>query len=38
MSFDIDKATLNKIKWDNFLSDNVPNVVNNYFEHVVLKE
>lgn len=38
MSFDIDKTTLNKIKWDNFLTDNVPNVVNNYFEHAVLKE
>ena len=38
MSFDIDKATLNKIKWDNFLTDNLPNVVNNYFEHAALKE
>ncbi|MFJ8103350.1 hypothetical protein [Lysinibacillus sp. NPDC096212] len=37
MSFDIDKTTLNKIKWDNFLTDNVPNVVNNYFEHPALK-
>ncbi|MET4560737.1 outer membrane biosynthesis protein TonB [Lysinibacillus parviboronicapiens] len=38
MSFNINKATLNKIKWDNFLTDNVPNVVDNYFEHAALKE
>lgn len=33
MSFEINKETLNKINWDNFLTDNIPNVVNNYFEH-----
>ncbi|GAB0170564.1 cell envelope integrity protein TolA [Lysinibacillus sp. CTST325] len=38
MAFEVDKATLNKIKWDNFLTDNVPNVVNNYFEHAVFKD
>jgi len=33
MSFEINKETLNKINWDNFLTDNIPNVVSNYSEH-----
>ncbi|KYG90042.1 hypothetical protein A0U40_07310 [[Bacillus] sp. KCTC 13219] len=38
MAFEVNKETLNKINWDNFLTDNVPNVVSSYFEHEVLKE
>lgn len=33
MAFDITKEQLDKINFDNFLHNNVPNVVNNYFEH-----
>lgn len=36
MKFNIDKATLDKIKWDNFLTENFPDVVNNYDEHPAL--
>lgn len=33
MSFDISKEELQKINFDNFMTDNVPKVVANYFEH-----
>lgn len=33
MSFDIDREALNQINWDNFASNNIPNVTNGYFEH-----
>lgn len=38
MSFDIQKEDLQKINYDNFLTDNVPNVVGNYFEHTGFNE
>jgi len=38
MKFSIDKATLEKINWDNFLTENFPEVVNSYDEHPALNE
>ncbi|QDQ01180.1 hypothetical protein FOH38_12350 [Lysinibacillus fusiformis] len=38
MKFSIDKATLDKIKWDNFLTENFPDVVNSYDEHPSLNK
>lgn len=38
MKFSIDKATLDKINWDNFLTENFPEVVNSYDEHPALSK
>ncbi|UNT57050.1 MULTISPECIES: hypothetical protein [Lysinibacillus] len=38
MKFSIDKATLDKINWDNFLTENFPDVVSNYEEHPALNK
>jgi len=38
MKFSIDKATLDKINWDNFLTESFPDVVTNYNEHPALNE
>ncbi|QDQ03287.1 hypothetical protein FOH38_01935 [Lysinibacillus fusiformis] len=38
MKFSIDKATLDKINWDKFLTENFPEVVNSYDEHPALSK
>ncbi len=38
MKFSIDKSTLDKINWDKFLTENFPDVVNNYKEHPALNQ
>lgn len=38
MSMDFKKETLEKINWDNFQRDNLPNVADNYWEHPALGE
>ncbi|AMQ06523.1 MULTISPECIES: hypothetical protein [Sporosarcina] len=38
MVFNIERETLDKINWDNFLTDNFPKVVNDYFEHPAFKK
>lgn len=38
MSFEITKEELQKINYDNFPKDNVPNIVVNYFEHTAFNE
>lgn len=38
MAFNIESETLDKINWDNFLTDNFPNVVSDYFEHQALNK
>lgn len=38
MKFSIDKVTLDKINWDNFLTESFSDVVTNYNEHSSLNE
>lgn len=38
MSFDLDRETLNKINWENFSSDNIPNISKNYYEHAAFNK
>ncbi|MBS4191725.1 hypothetical protein KHA94_16165 [Bacillus sp. FJAT-49705] len=38
MAFNIEREELDKINWDNFLIENLPTVVNDYFEHQALSK
>lgn len=38
MSIDMNKETLDKINWENFLTDNLPNVADHYHNHPALND
>lgn len=38
MTVNLDKATWSKINWDNFLTDNLPNVADIYYIHPAIKD
>lgn len=38
MMFSIERETLDKINWDDFLTDNLQNVVSDYYEHPAFNE